>query len=138
MVAPLNVFVCEIDCQMLFQHLLMMTRQICVNKHGLDNVGGELSVIFPQVKKKQKKKKTVTQRQLTRLRTTKQPNTIESYKREAGGSNYMYGNNLPRFSLPWISLIRVTWQVVPSFFFLLISTAFVVLSRVGCLWVTSV
>ena len=52
------------------------------------------------------------------------------------GSKYLSGNNLPRDHFD-------PWQVVPRLIFtrysrLLISTAFVVVSRVGCLRVTVV
>ena len=66
----------------------------------------------------------ITQRQPTRQRTT---NVTEINKR-ALGSKYLFGNN-------WQGVPR---QVFTRYCRLLISTAFVVVSHVGCLGVTGV
>ena len=75
----------------------------------------------------------ITQRQPTRQRTT---NVTEINKR-ALGSKYLSGNNLPRINVirgkvfpdKYLHAIGACW---------LISTAFVVVSHVGCLGVTGV
>ena len=50
------------------------------------------------------------------------------------GCKYLSGNNLPQFD-PWQVVPR---QIFTPYDFLLISVAFVVFCRVGCLWVTGV